>query len=568
MSIFLEISLLLVIATVIAAWMRLFKQPLVMGYILTGLIVGPLFFGFVHSQETIEVFSEFGVSILLFIVGLHLSPKVAREVGRVALIAGVGQIFVTSFLGFLAAKAFNYSTVEALYIAAAVTFSSTIIVLKFLSDKRDIDKLYGKISVGLLLVQDIVATFALIFVSATSASGNAGYLAFLLLLKGIAIGAFLILISIYALPKLSTFFAKSQEFLFLFSIGWGFGLASLFNFIGFSVEIGALIAGVALSVSPYSHEISSKLKPLRDFFIIMFFVFLGSSLTFDSISTLLWPIIVLSVFVLIVEPVIIFALMGALGYNRKTSFQSGLAMAQVSEFSLILVLLGKEVGHINNDVLSLITLLAIITIAASTYLIMYSEKLYPLFAPYLGIFERKKIISESDILSSYEVVLFGAHRVGYDFVKLFNKLGQSFLVVDFDPDLVAEMSKTGINARYGDAEDGEFLDSLNLEKTKMVISTIPEYETNEYLISKIRPLNEDVIIISICHDIDEALKLYEKGASYVILPHFIGGHFAAMLAAEHWFNIDRFTAEKDKHVAYLKERKELGHNHPAHWADH
>ncbi|MEZ6255532.1 MAG: cation:proton antiporter [Patescibacteria group bacterium] len=562
MSIFLEISLVLVLATVVAGIMRLFKQPLIMGHILTGIIAGTVLFAQTHSKETIEIFSEFGVATLLFIVGLHLSPKVAREVGKVSALVGVGQVLFTSSIGYFASLALGFDNISAIYIGLAITFSSTIIVLKILSDKHDIEKLYGKISIGLLLVQDIFAVLSLIFITAFANGSSAASIALLLLIKGVVVGGVLIIISIYLLPLLENFFAKSQEFLFIFSLGWGFGMASLFSYIGFSIEIGALIAGVALSVSPYSHEISSKLKPLRDFFIIMFFVFLGSQFTLEGALDLIGPITFFTLFILLAEPFIIILLLSYFGYNKKTSFFTGVAMAQVSEFSLILVLLGVKVGHISSNVLTLITLLALITIAFSTYLINFAGRIYPLFIGFLSKLEVEKPVVARDIISKYDVVLFGCNRIGFDFLTMFKELGQSFLVVDFDPNIVESLNNMGINTRYGDAEDVELLDEIQVASANMVVSTIPEYDINELLITTIKSKNTDAIVIVICHDVDDALRLYSKGANYVILPHFIGGHFAALLAAKHGFAVDKFDKERDRQIKALEARKKMGHKHP------
>lgn len=562
MTIFVELSLILVLATAIAGLMRLLKQPLIMGYILTGFLIGPLALGFVESTETVQVFSEFGIAILLFIVGIHLSPHVVKEVGKVAILAGIGQIVITSLFGFILAKFLLFSNVESIYIALALTFSSTIIVLKIISDKKDIERLYAKIAIGILLVQDIAAVIALVL-AATISNGESVLTTLLsLLIKGILLSFVLIIVALKILPKLSDFFAKSQEFLFLFALGWGFGLASFFAYVGFSIEIGALIAGVALSFSPYAAEISSRLKPLRDFFIIMFFVFLGAQMNFDSLQTYFMPVVLFIGLVLLIKPFIIIGLMGILGYNKKTSFFSGASLAQISEFSLILVLVGISSNHVDNTILSLVTMIALATIAFSTYFLKYIEKTYPLIAKYLTIFERKKPKKEYDILSSYEVVLFGCNRVGYDFLHLFKRLGQSFLVVDFDPEVIADLRKEGLNARYGDAEDADFIEDLNLKEAKMVISTIPDFDTNMFLTAKIGGEKAKTNLITISYNIDEALKLYENGADFVILPHFVGGHFAAMLAEKHWLHIDRFKHERKKQIEYLEKRKNLGHKHP------
>jgi Kef-type K+ transport system membrane component KefB len=562
MEVFIEISLIIAITVLIAGVMRLLKQPLIIGYILAGIIVSPYFLNIVKSTEVITVFSQIGVTFLLFIVGISLSPKVIKEVGKVSLITGVGQIIFTSLIGFLISRLLGFSTIVSVYIAIALTFSSTIIIMKLLSDKKDTERLYGKISIGFLLVQDIFAIILLMVISSFSSGLKLTELSMQSLGIGILLIVGFVLISVYILPRLSTFFAKSQEFLFLFSIGWGMGLAALFHSVGFSMEIGALIAGVALSMSPFHYEISSKLRPLRDFFIILFFILLGSQMTFGNLGELIIPAIILSLFILIGNPLIVMTLMGFLGYRKKTGFQAGFTVAQISEFSLILITLGVSVGHLTNEILSLVTIVGLITISGSTYLIMYSDKIYPFVSRYLSIFERKKAMQKEKRSERHSIVLFGYNRIGYDLLKSFKKLKRKPLVIDYDPDTILELSKKKVECRYGDADDEEFLDELDLSETKMIISTIPEFETNILLISRIRQVNKEAIVMVISHNIDEANELYKLGATYVIMPHFLGGSHASKMIDEYQLDIDKFLREKEKHRKYLRNKKRLGHEHP------
>jgi Kef-type K+ transport system membrane component KefB len=562
MEVFLELSLIIAITVFTAGLMKLLKQPLIIGYILAGIIVSPYFLNIVKSTETISIFSQIGVTLLLFIVGISLSPRVIREVGKVSLVTGIGQILFTSLIGFFISRALGFSILVSGYIAVAITFSSTIIIMKLLSDKKDTEKLYGKISIGFLLVQDIFAIILLMIISSFSGGLNFGELSFQSLSIGLLLIAGFVFVSIHILPKLSAFFAKSQEFLFLFSIGWGLGLASLFHYIGFSMEIGALVAGVALSMSPFHYEISSKLRPLRDFFIIMFFVLLGSQMVFGSIGQLIIPAIILSLFILIGNPLIVMVLMGILGYKKKTSFQAGFTVAQISEFSLILITLGVAVGHLTGEVLSLITIVGLITISGSTYLIMYSDKIYPYLSKYLGIFERKKLIEKRKRSESYNMILFGYNRVGYDLLQSFKKLKNEYLVVDYNPDTIMELSKEGIACRYGDADDEEFLSELNLKESELIVSTIPAFETNLLLIDKIRQDDNKTIIIVVSQNIDEANELYERGATYVIMPHFLGGIHISKMIDEYQLDLNRFLKERKKHLKYLKNKKRANHEHP------
>jgi len=376
-EIFLQISIALIIVLLVSFLMRLLKQPLIIGYIISGILVGPLLFNLIPDTETLEIFSQFGIAFLLFIVGIHLNPKTIKEVGKISLITGLGQVMFTSIIGYLLLILLGFSVINSLYIAVALTFSSTIIIMKLLSDKDALDKLFGKISIGFLLVQDLVAIIILIIVSSLSQGGDITNAIASTFLRGVIIFAILLPISYFVLPTLSCFFARSGEFLFVFAIAWGLGLSALFLYSGLSIEVGALIAGVLLSMSPYSYEISSKLKPLRDFFIISFFILLGAQM--------LWvPAIILSLFILIGNPLIVIVLMGLFKYSKNTGFMAGLTVAQISEFSLILITLGVKAGHLSNEILSFVTVIGLITIAGSTYMIMYSEKLYPFISKYLS----------------------------------------------------------------------------------------------------------------------------------------------------------------------------------------
>ncbi len=287
-------------------------------------------------------------------------------------------------------------------------------------------------------------------------------------------------------------------------------------------------------------------------------------MSFDNISVLILPTIIFSLFILIGNPLIVMILMRQLNYNKRTSFFAGLTVAQISEFSLILLMLGVKLGHVQNDILSLVTLVGLITIAGSTYMIIYAETIYDKISGWLEIFEKKKTKEIKNIIEKYDIILFGHNRIGYDFIKSFNKIKKDFLVVDFDPQIIKYLNNKKIPNRYGDADDNEFLNELNLEKIKMAVSTIPEYKTNLLLIKKIRQVNKKAVIISISHNISEAEKLYKKGASYVILPHFLGGKYASGIIKKFNFKKSEYTKEREKHLRYLEQRKKIGHEHPIH----
>lgn len=555
MDIFLEMSLILVVATVVALIMQRLRQPLIMGHIISGIILGPVVFNLIHSHDTLNIFSQFGISILLFIVGLNLSPSVIREVGKTALIVGVGQIVFTSILGAVLGIILGFSLSASVFFGIAFALSSTIIVSKFLSDRKDTGKLYGKIAIGFLLVQDVVATVCLIAISTLQT--RFVFSSALLLSLGRASAAIILLFfgSVYLLPRLTKLFAQSQEFLFLFSIGWGLGIAALFQALGFTGEIGALVAGIALAASPYHYEISSKMKLLRDFFLVLFFVLLGAQLSFHGIQNLWMPALLFSAFVLIGNPLIVMILMGLLGYNKKTGFLAGLMVAQISEFSLLIILFAVRAHQLPSESLALVTLVGLITIGVSAYFMRYSDGLYRWLSPILSFFERRSVYKEKVTRERYEAILFGYHRVGTDFLPSLQRWKKKYLVVDFDPEVIQRLTDQHIPCRYGDAEDDEFLNEIQLAHAKMVVSTIPDFETNAYLVDKLRKRNAKAVMITIAHSVGEATALYDAGATYVIMPHFLGGNYASLLVQKYGYSAQKFRKEREKHLSHLRERQ-------------
>lgn len=556
---FFELSLVILITTGVAFLTRFLRQPLVIGYILAGVLAGPVMLNIIHSEDTIHLFSKLGITILLFIVGLGLNPQALKEVGWRILLGGVGQVVLTASGAFVVATMLGYSFVPALYIALALTFSSTIIILKLLSDRGEMHRLYGKIALGFLVIQDLVATMALVCVSTFASPTQQPPLEVvaLLMLKSMLLAGGLYGFTKYCLKPIVRTAAKSQELLYLFSISWGLGLAGLFAMAGFSVEIGALVAGITLSSTAYATEISSRLKPLRDFFVLLFFVLLGSQINPASAWNVMPQALLLSLFVLAGGPIIVILLMRRLGYRPRTSFQTGISLAQISEFSLILAALGLSVGHLTEPVVSLITVVGLITIAISTYMITYADKLYPHFRRYLKLFGNHTSHEPAPSIDrSHDAVLFGFNRVGVDFVKALRGSGLSPLVIDYDPRAVDRLANHNLAHRYGDATDIEFLHSLEFEQVKMVISTLPDFESNLLILRTARKHSPDSVVITLAHDSKEALKLYRQGATYVLMPHYIGAQYAASMIREHGVDHRAYQKRKEEHLVSLQQRIE------------
>ena len=303
------------------------------------------------------------------------------------------------------------------------------------------------------------------------------------------------------------------------------------------------------------------MKPLRDFFLVLFFIVIGSKMVFTNINIYIIPIIILSFFILIGNPLILMIIMGWLGYTKRTSFLTGLITAQISEFSLIMIAKGVEVGHISQDILSLVTFVGLITIAGSSYFISYNYKLYDYFSKYLNIFEKKgKKIDENRKVQTnktYDAIIFGCQNLGSDLVDCLKKMNKTFLVVDYNPNVINQLVKHGIECRYGDAGDVELLDELNLNKTKMVISTTHDLETDLTLISKARHSNKNQIIICAAHTSEEATQLYKAGATYVVLPKIVGGQHMCSIIFRYGFDREKFLMEKTDQLEMLRRKSDF-----------
>jgi voltage-gated potassium channel Kch len=374
-----------------------------------------------------------------------------------------------------------------------------------------------------------------------------------LLVKALVLGGAIYAISFRVLPKFHHLIAESQEFLFLFAIAWGLGSAALFQKIGLSTEIGALLAGICLAPLPSAPEIGARLRPLRDFFLIVFFIALGSNLTLSSIGSNLGLIIAGVIIAAILKPLVAMSVLGFLGYTKRTSFKASLALAQVSEFSIVLILIALNKHLIDSNLVSAIVLMTLISIAASTYMIIFSDKLYSFFEKYLGMFERRHAQSELKPESNYELVLFGYQRGGHEFINLFKKLKKKYVVVDYDPEVIDLIESRKLNYLYGDATDVELLEEAGIEHAKLIVSTIAEHQTNMILLNYLRTKNPAAIVVIHADDPYEAAKLYEAGASYVILPHYIGSEKVSEFISKSGLAKSAFRKQRVRHLDYLEK---------------
>ncbi|MFH1162033.1 MAG: cation:proton antiporter [Candidatus Jorgensenbacteria bacterium] len=549
---FFELATVVLMAAALGIIARFLRQPTILAYLATGGLIAALGFFDPGGHQSLQLFSQLGVMFLLFLVGLEVNYTSLRLVGRASLFVGVGQVVFTAAAGLaITYYLLGMALLPALYVAVALTFSSTIIVVKLLSDKRDFQSLYGKLALGVLLVQDAVAVL-LIIVLAGFGEPQARVLG----LGGAPLAALGVVLALAmfwfgrrALPFVFDRVARSPELLFIAALAWVFAVAAVMSKLGFSLEVAGLLAGLALANSSERLQIASRVRALRDFFLIVFFVLLGASVALSDVSGMAVPIIALSLFVLVGNPLVVLVVMGLMGYRRRTSFLTGVAIAQISEFSFVLMALGFRLGHVGAAEVSLVTAVGAITITCSTYLITHAESIFRVLAPLLRVFERRHTRDEA-VQSDGErkpIVLVGYHRTGQSIAAGLPR--EKLLVVEFDPEMVHHLKRHGFTYLFGDVADPEIFREAHIADAELLISTSPVFEDNLVISENLAHLPRRPRVVLRAETEEEAAALYARGADYVLLPHLTAGQYLGKtIAIDPAMRILEELREKDREL--------------------
>lgn len=534
------------------------KQPVVLAYVLAGVILGPLL-GMITDVVTIQTLSEIGIAFLLFIVGLDLNLKKLKHVGAVASVGALIEMAILFLLGFFTGVLFKVDSMSSVYIGIILMFGSTMVVLKILSDKKQLDTLHSRIIIGTLLMQDIVAILALSVLSKAD-NLNANVL-IISLVSGLTLLGTAYLLGRYVFPKMFKQAAKSQEILFLLSIATCFLFAFLFHVCGFSMAIGAFVAGVTIGNLPYHLEIGVKIKPLRDFFSVLFFASLGLELIITDISKIILPVIVILFLVLVVKPIVTMLVVSFFGYKRRVSFLSGMTLAQISEFGLILAAQGLLLGHISREIYTITIIVALISITSTSYVVKFEKKIYYSVSKYIKFLDKtdkkSKHLELFNDKKKHQVILCGYNRIGYSIFHTLQKIKKDFVVVEYNPDIIKSLINRKIPCIYGDLNDPEVLDSLNFSEVEMVISTVPDVSANLIVIHEVRKRKRNANVILTAYSIEDALDLYKAGADYVIVPHLLGGEHVSLMLENIGNDFDELVKTKLRHINELHLRKNL-----------
>lgn len=551
-NIFIQLAIILGLSSILGFFTYKLKLPLLIAYLIGGLLIASTAVFDPRASSVLHFFPEIGIAFVLFLVGMELDLREIRSLGKPILFAGILQIFITTITGSSIAGLLGFGTIESWYLGVGLSFSSTILVVKLLIDRKDVGALYGKLAVGILLLEDLLAVVLLVFLTvSTSFLGLGLQQAFpvvALILKAILLFGLATLSSKFLLSGVFKAVSRQNELLFITALAWCFIYISFAILLGFSVVIGAFLAGVALANSPFHFQIQGKVKPLREFFVTLFFVYLGTQVDFSEIDKVYPLMLIFTGYTLLIKPAIFLLILGIFGFRKHTMFQTSLSLTHISEFSLILLLVGFELGVVSQSALTVVALSAVLSMIVASIMVTNSNILYKRLSPVLGFFERKSTRFTGDWANQNmelqditgHVIVIGARRVGGEIVKLLKREKIAQIVLDFNPHQVEALLAEKIPVVYGDMGDPEVLDGLNLQNARMVISTSASLDDNLLLLEELKSRHINIPVIVRAETADDAKDLYKAGADFVIIPEILAGDFLVEKLKDHMDSGDFF----------------------------
>lgn len=526
-------------ATVLGIPAYIFRMPLVLAFLVAGILLGPsLGFGIIRSPESIKTLSEIGLILLMFILGLEIDIRKLMRAGRAVIVNGITQFVGCAFLATIFFSCLGFlnspNDYSLTYLAIATSLSSTLVVVKMLSDRMELDQLTSRITLGILVCQDI---WVIVFLAIQPNLQNLEFIPI-----SFSIGKALILVSVswllarYLLPLVFRTIAKQPELVLVSAMGWCFGICGLAHYLGLSLEMGALVAGVSIASFPYHLDIASKITSLRDFFITLFFVALGMQIPMPT-----WEILglagVMVAFVIVSRFLTVFPVLHFMHYGYRGSLIPAINLAQMSEFSLVVVAIGVELRHIPETLLASSTIALVVTLLLASFMIPSGYTIYRALKPileWIGIKDHVMSAESKGNAKATSIVLFGFYREASSFLEEFIKrhsqaLIEQILVVDYNPETLKKLKERGVHCMYGDIGHPETLRNHSLADAAVIISTIPDTQlkgtTNLKLLHTLRKMAPSARIIVTADTLDKARELYAKGADYVFVPRLVGAHF-------------------------------------------
>lgn len=568
-----DITLCILFAWMLGLLAHFSRQPLILAYLIAGFCIGPFGAGWVKSQESISVISELGLIFMLFMIGLEIDLKKIVRAGKVILFAAGGQLLGGCLLGILFFAGIGLSLggghFDALYLCIACALSSTVIIVKVLYEKRELDTLPGRITLGVLVLQDI---FAILFLAVQPSLANLQVGVIVLSIGRVAVlVAAALLVSRYVLPRLFHQIARRPELILLGALAWCFLVAETAEQLSLSREMGALIAGVSLSTFPYALDVTAKVTTLRDFFITLFFVALGMTIPVPGLSVI-WLALMIAAFTVVSRLVTTFTPLYLMKQGLRASLLPAINLAQISEFSLVVIQTGVADNHIATETANAASFAFVVLAVLSTFVMTRSDEITRwAIGPLKRIGLRDLDHGSGHAEEGHEgghgearrIVILGFFRAASALLAEIERqapvLLEQITVIDFNPHVYQTLLSRGLHVIYGDISSADTLLHAGIGKSEMIILSVPDAllkgASNEKLVRHVRTLNPKALIVATADLLSDVGELYAAGASYVTVTRLSDAHelFTVIEAAQAGLLADK-RAELD---AWLGERGEV-----------
>ncbi|WGS22567.1 MULTISPECIES: cation:proton antiporter [unclassified Bradyrhizobium] len=547
------------------------RQPLILAYLIAGFFIGPFGMGWVESQESISVISELGLIFMLFMIGLEIDLKKIVRAGKVILFAGAGQLLGGCLLGILffagIGLAIGGRKFDALYLCVACALSSTVIIVKVLYEKRELDTLPGRITLGVLVLQDI---FAILFLAVQPSLDNLQIGVVLLSIARVAVlVATALVLSRYVLPRLFHQIARRPELVLLGALAWCFLIGEIAERLHLSREMGSLVAGVSISTFPYALDVTAKVTTLRDFFITLFFVALGMTIPIPGLSVI-GLALVIAAFTVASRLATTFTPLYLMKQGLRASLLPAINLAQISEFSLVVIQTGTAASHISTETASAASFAFVVLAVLSTFAMGRSDQVVRgLIGPLkriglrdLGHAQETEGAGEGGHGEIRRIVILGFFRAASALLNQIERQNQSLLeqisVIDFNPLVFRTLSDRGLHVIYGDISNVDTLVHAGIGKAEIIILSVPDFllvgADNEKLVRHVRTLNPTARIVATADLLADVEDLYKAGADYVTVTRISdAGELYAVIEATDAGLLDDKRAEMDARLADRRE---------------
>ncbi len=553
-----DFGILFLVVVAISFVAKLLKQPIIIGYILSGFIFSFFIAGGSATEKQILLMAELGITFLLFLMGLEFDFNNLKYLGKDIFISTTIQSIIFFSIAFALASLLGFTSTQSIYLAIIFMFSSTLLVAKWIEDKKETSTLHGKIILGILIVQDLFAILILTVLNLLQETNILGII--YVPLKGLLLLFIAFVFVKYVLNHLLKQAHRYPELLFVLSLGVCFLFVGISPLLGYSTTIGAFIAGITLANTEYKNDVLSRLKPLIIFFNLLFFVGLGFQITTGFNLQIISLILLFFVLCFLIKPVVIYLTLKQRGYDLKTAFMVAVNLSQFSEFGIIIISAGILSGLVGADIGAVAIILVVITLLISSYFIKYDQKLFKYSEKYLrridSFFSSKEQIADAQKMMGYQIFFFGYYDLGKEFFSKLEGLGKKALVIENDRANIYLLKQEGISYLYGSVSNPYFLDHLDLHEAEIVVSSVINVDESKTIIKSVKEKSPKALTIVTAKSLKSSLELYDAGADYVIYPSYLNEQNVSVLLEDYTSDINKIITKKIHDQARLKMRQE------------